>query len=140
AEHSLKLNGMTARLDELVPGDRVTVVHLKDIAGRAARDVIELRALRTMQATAFVGGVTERKGRAWLVIERLRAATDKPGELPRERKEIEFADSCRITINGKSDDEGRKFVPADLQKGDRVDVSFDEQVTSVVATRRQSLI
>lgn len=136
----LLLNGMTAKLDELAPGDRVTVVHLKDTAGRAARDVVQLTALRTMRVTAFVTEITEHNGRPWLVIDRLKAATDTPGQPPREHREIEFADDCRITINGKTDEEGKKFGPRDLQKGDRVELSFDALVTSVTAVRRQSLI
>lgn len=136
----LLLNGMTAKIDELGPGDRVTVVHLKDTEGRAARDVIKLDALRMMQVTAFISGITVRNDHPWLAIERLRAPSDAPGESRRERKEIQFADDCRITINGKPDDGGRKYVPADLKRGDRVEVSYDAQVTGVDAVRRLSLI
>ena len=136
----LLLNGMTAKLDELVPGDRVTVTHLKDTEGRAARDVIRLEALRTVQMTGFVKEIAMIQDRPNLVIERLKAPTDTPGESPRDVRTIPFAEDCRISINGKADNDGKKFVPTDLQKGDRVEASFDAQVTSVAAIRRQSLL
>src|SRR5262249_40395956 len=52
---------------------------------------------------------------------------------------IEFADDCRISINGQAEEEGRKYGPDDLKQGDRVEIKYDVQATSVAAVRRENL-
>ena len=122
----LFLNGNPATLQELQAGDRISVAHLKDTQGRAARDVIRLDALRTMQLTAFCKEVAARNDSLWLVVERFGNAA-----------QFEFADDCRITINGRPGSEGARFTPRDLAPGDRLQVSHDVRVTGVDAVRRE---
>ncbi len=124
----LILNGKEATLAELLPDDRVKVSHLKDTQGRAARDVIRLDALRTLSMTGFVKEIVKRNDKLWIDVDHLKTVTS-----------FEFDDECRISINGKTDAEGKKYRPDDLQKGDRVDVSFDVRATAVSAARGNSL-
>jgi hypothetical protein len=124
----LTLNGKLVKVAELLPDDRVKVSHLKDTEGRAPRDVIRLDALRTVSTVGFVKEIATRSGRFWLVIDHLRNET-----------QIEFADDCRITVNGHGETDGRKLAPGDVKKGDRVEVHYDMQATVVVAVRRENL-
>jgi serine/threonine-protein kinase len=124
----LTLNGKLVKVAELLPDDRVKVSHLKDTEGRAPRDVIRLDALRTVSTVGFVKEIATRSGRFWLVIDHLR-----------NESQIEFADDCRITVNGHGEVDGRKLAPGDLKKGDRVEVHNDTQATAVVAVRRENL-
>ncbi|HEY2249878.1 MAG TPA: serine/threonine-protein kinase [Planctomycetaceae bacterium] len=123
----LLLNGQTARLEDLLPDDRVEVSHLLDTQGRAPRDVIKLEARRTKALTGFVREIKRQDGEVWLYVDHLGTVTP-----------LEFGDDCRVTINHQSEDEGKKYAPLDLKKGDRVQVSYDTHVLSVDATRRQS--
>ena len=123
----LTLNGKTAALADLSPGDRVEIWHLKDTQGRAARDVIRLDARRTMGLTGFVKEVSRRDGKLWLVVDHLR-----------NEVLIECAEDCRITINGQSEAAGKRFHPQDLKKGDRIQLQHDTQATAVTAVRREN--
>lgn len=123
----LFLNGRSATLEELTPDDRIDVSHLKDTLGRAARDVIQLNARRTLSLTGFIKEIVPRDDQLWLYVDHLRTVTP-----------VAFGKECRITVNGQSEEEGRKYAPGDLKKGDRVQVSYDTHATSVVAMRRQS--
>ena len=125
---TLALNGKIVGIAELLPGDRIKVSHLKDMQGRATRDVIRLDALRTVTAVGFVTEIASGNGRFWLVIDHLR-----------KESRIEFADNCRITVNGHGEIDGRRLAPTDLKKGDRVEIQHDTQATAVVAARRESL-
>jgi serine/threonine protein kinase len=123
----LQLNRQPIKLDLLQPGDRIEVAHLKDTRNRAARAVIQLDALRSTTDTGFVREIARRDGKLWLVISHLRDNTS-----------FEFGENCRITINGQPDDEGKKYVPDDLKKGDRIQATHDAFVISVVGVRRPS--
>ena len=124
----LLLNGKLVTVADLTPDDRIKVVHLKDTQGRAARDVIRLDALRTVSITGSLKEVATRNDKLWLVVDHLRAETS-----------IEAGANCRISINGETEAEGKKFTPQDLQKGDRVQVQYDTLATAVAAVRRESL-
>jgi len=124
----LLLNGKMVKLDDLSPDDRIRVVHLKDTQGRAARDVIRLDGLRTVSVTGSLKELATRNDKLWLVVNHLRTET-----------EIEVGPNCRVSINGETEIEGRKFTPQDLQKGDRVQIQYDTQATAVAAVRRDSL-
>lgn len=123
----LFLNGRTATLEELNPDDRIDVSHLKDTQSRAARDVIRLDARRTLSLTGFIKEVKPLDDDLWLYVDHLRTVTP-----------LVFGKDCRITINGQAEEEGRKYAPLDLKNGDRVHVSYDTHVLSIVASRRQS--
>ena len=123
----LLLNGQTATLDDLMPDDRVEVTHLKDTQSRAAQDVIRLAAKRTLSLTGFVKEVVSRDDEMWLYVDHLKVVTP-----------VAFGKECHISINGQSEEEGRKYAPGDLKKGDRVKVSYDTHASSVVAVRRES--
>lgn len=128
ASAKLLLNRQTVKLDALQPGDRIEITHLKDTQNRAARVVTRLEALRSATDTGFVIDVSPRDEKLWLTITHLR-----------DNSSFEFGANCRITINGQpADDEGQKYVPVDLKKGDRVQVTHDAFITSVVAARRSS--
>jgi hypothetical protein len=121
------LNGKPATLEDLKPDDRIEVSHLKDTQGRAARDVIRLDARRTLSLAGFVKEIVSRDGNLWLYVDHLRTITP-----------LEFGTNCRVTINGQTDEEGRKYAPGDLKEGDRVEVSYDTNVISAAAVRRKS--
>jgi hypothetical protein len=123
----LFLNGKTATLEELMPDDRIDVSHLLDTQGRAPRDVIWLDARRTLSLTGFVKAIVSRDEILWLDVEHLKIVTP-----------LAFGKDYRITINGQSEEEGRKYALLDLKKGDRVQVSYDTHVIGVVAIRRES--
>src|SRR5579863_4017928 len=123
----LLLNGQKAKLEDLLPDDRVEVLHLLDTHGRAPRDIIKLEALRTLALTGFVKEVKRQDDEVWLYVDHLGTVTPLP-----------FGDNCRVTINHQSEEEGRKYAPLDLKKGDRVQVSYDTHVLSVDAARRES--
>lgn len=123
----LTLNGKPAKLDDLSPDDRVEVLHLLDTQGRAPRDVIKLDARRTLALTGFVREIKRQDDEVWLYVDHLGTVTP-----------LMFGDDCRVTINRQSEDEGRKYAPRDLKKGDRVQVSYDSHVLNVDASRRQS--
>src|SRR5262249_43821335 len=124
----LLLNARQVELADLAPDDRVKMTHLKDTQGRAARDVIRLEALRTVSTIGFVRETIKKDSLLLLEIGHLGKIT-----------QIEFADSCRVSINGQTEEEGKKFGPGDLKKGDRVEVKYDVKATSVSASRRESL-
>jgi hypothetical protein len=121
----LMLNGKQAELAELLPGDRIEVVHIKDTEGRAPRDVIRLDARRSMSVTGFVREVKTINDKLWLVVDRHGMTTP-----------LEFASACRVTINGEASHDGMEYAPRDLQPGDRVKVTHDAHVTAVEAERR----
>jgi serine/threonine-protein kinase len=131
----LYLNGQTATLDDLMPDDRIAVSHLKhvdaskqkDTSSRAVRDVIRLDAKRTLSLKGFVKEIVSRNDEMWLNVDHLKVVTP-----------IAFGKDCRISINGQTEEEGRKYAPDDLKKGDRVYVSYDTHASSVVAVRRES--
>ncbi|HEY3965914.1 MAG TPA: serine/threonine-protein kinase [Planctomycetaceae bacterium] len=123
----LLLNRQTVKLDALQPGDRIEITHLKGKQNRAARDVIQLDALRSTTDTGFVKEISRREGKPWLEMSHLK-----------DDSSFEFADNCRITINGEADEEGKKYVPDDLKPGDRIQATHDAFVVSVVAVRRAS--
>ncbi len=123
----LLLNRQAVKLDALQPGDRIEITHLKAKQNRAARDVIQLDALRSTTDTGFVKDISQRDGKPWLGISHLK-----------DDSAFEFADNCRITINGEADEEGKKYAPDDLKTGDRIQVTHDAFVVSVVAVRRLS--
>lgn len=122
----LFLNGQAVKLAELQPDDRIDVRHLKHSEGKAARDVIRLDAYRTMRLTGFVREVAARDNKWSLTVVRQNI-----------EKVVEFADDCRIKIDGETQKEGNKFEPSDLKPGDRVRVSYDKLVTAVDAVRRE---
>ncbi len=124
----LLLNGKAARLEDLLPDDRVEVSHLLDTQGRAPRDVIKLEARRTLALTGFVKEIKRQDGEVWLYVDHLGTVTP-----------LEFGENCRVTINHQSEAEGRKYVPLDLKKGDRIQVSYDTHVLSVDADRRAGI-
>jgi hypothetical protein len=125
----LHLNARQVELAELAPDDRVRITHLKDTQGRAARDVIRLEALRTVSTIGFVREIIKKDSLLLLEIGHLGTTT-----------QIEFADGCRVSINGQTEEEGKKLGREDLRKGDRVEVKYDVKATSVSASRRESLI
>jgi serine/threonine-protein kinase len=124
----LLLNARQVELADFAPDDRVKITHLKDTQGRAARDVIRLDALRTVSTTGFVREIIRKDSLLLLEIGHLGTIT-----------QIEIADGCRISINGQTEDEGKKFGPDDLKKGDRLEVKYDVKATSISALRRESL-
>ncbi|MFN0054723.1 MAG: serine/threonine protein kinase [Planctomycetales bacterium] len=121
----LQLNGKPVALSDLQPGDRASVFHLKDTQGRAARDVITLEALRDVTLVGFVAQVAALEGKSSMTVERL--GTTVP---------MQFAEGCKIAINGESGIDGRPFTPADLLPGDRVVVTHDLVAKRVEAERR----
>ena len=124
----LVLNAREVGVGDLLPDDRVRIAHLKDTKGRAPREVIRLDALRTVSMTGFVHEVIHQDGRFQMDVSHLRTLT-----------RIEFAADCRISINGQTEEEGKKYAPVDLKKGDRVEVRYDVSATAVVADRHESL-
>ncbi len=124
----LLLKAREVGLAELAPDDRVKIVHLKDTQGRAPRDVIRLDALRTMSLTGFVREITSEEGKLWLYVVHLGNIT-----------KIELPDDCQISINGQTEDEGKKYGPGDLHKGDRLEVKYDVRATAISAVRREHL-
>ncbi len=125
----LILNAKEVKLDELLPDDRVKITHLKDTQARAPRDVIRLDALRTVTLTGSLKAVASENDKLWLYVEHLKTTATQ----------IEFAPDCRISVNGETETEGRKFTSHDLQKGDRVEVQYDIRATAVNAVRRESM-
>ena len=123
----LLLNGRPATIEELLPDDRIEVSHLTDIEDRAPRAVIRLNARRTLSTKGFIKELADNNDHIWLYVIHLGTVTP-----------LEFGKDCRITINSQSEDEGKKYAPLDLKKGDRVQVAYDELVTGVDAVRRQS--
>ncbi|MBI3860720.1 MAG: protein kinase [Planctomycetia bacterium] len=123
----LLLNRQKVALDGLAPGDRIEVTHIRDSKSRAARTVIQLDALRSTTDTGFVRDIPMRDGKPWLVLSHLRASL-----------QFEFGGECRITINGELEEDGKKYTPADLKKGDRVQAAHDAFITSVSAARRSA--
>lgn len=121
----LLLNGKSVDLADLLPSDRIDVLHLKDTQGRAARDVVRLEARRAVTMTGFVHEVQTIGTEKWLIV-------DGHGVL----KPVKFAGDCRITIDGQTSQASAAFLPADLRPGDRITVTHDTHVTAVVAERR----
>ena len=80
----LLLNAREVKLADLSPDDRVRISHLKDLQGRAARDVIRLDALRTMTLTGSLEGVASEKDTVSILVVHLRTTT-----------KIEIASDCR---------------------------------------------
>jgi serine/threonine-protein kinase len=128
ASAKLLLNAREVPLADLAPDDRVKISHLKDTQGRAARDVIRLDALRTVSLTGFVREITSEDGKLWLYVVHLGNIT-----------KIELPEDCQISINGQTEEEGKKHTPGDLHKGDRLDVRYDVKATAIAAVRRESL-
>ncbi|MGE5192088.1 MAG: serine/threonine protein kinase [Deltaproteobacteria bacterium] len=120
----LFLNAREVGLGDLAPDDRVRISHLKDTQGRAARDVIRLDALRTVSLTGFVREIASEEGKRWLYVVHLGNVT-----------KIEFPDDCQISINGQTEDDGKKYAPADLHKGDRIEVKYDVKATAIASVR-----
>jgi eukaryotic-like serine/threonine-protein kinase len=121
----ITLNGEPAEFKNLQRDDRLTVSHVKDIQGKAARVAIRIDARRTLTEVGFVTDVVSEKGRNYLSFDLLDAKSRR-----------EFDDDCRITINGQSSADGRDYMPSDLKPGDRVAIERDSHVTSVDAIRR----
>jgi serine/threonine-protein kinase len=121
----MQLNGKPAKLAELQPDDRVEVVHIKDVEGRAPRSVIHLTALRSVQLIGFVREVKEDDDKTWLIVEKHGIAVP-----------VEIAPQCRIAINGQTGNDQAPFSPGDLKPSDRVVVTHDAHATSIEAERR----
>jgi hypothetical protein len=122
---AMLLNGKPAKLADLQPDDRIEVVHIKDVEGRAPRRVIHLTALRPVVLTGFVREVKADDDKTWLIVGKHGVA------LP-----VEIAPQCRITINGQTGSDQASFGPGDLRPGDRVVVTHDTHATSIEAERR----
>ncbi|MBS0261238.1 MAG: serine/threonine protein kinase [Planctomycetes bacterium] len=123
----LLLNRQPVQLDGLQAGDHIEVTHLKDMQNRAARAVIHMEVLRGTTDTGYIKEIAPRDGKLWLTLTRLK-----------EQSAFEFSDTCKITINGQTDDNGTAYRPEDLKAGDRVQVTHDAFITTVIAARHQS--
>lgn len=123
------LNGLAASLNELRADDRAEVSHLKDTQARGMRVVIRLDALRTVKLTGFVSGIDVKK--------KLLTVTPAGGGGAGSKKIVlEFAEPCKIRINGKESANGRGFGPEDIKDGDRVIVQHDTRITEAEVSRR----
>lgn len=122
---AMLLNGKPAKLADLQPDDRIEVVHIKDVEGRAPRRVIHLTALRPVMLTGFVREVKADDDKTWLIVEKHHVAAP-----------VEIARDCRIAINGQTGNDQTPFGPGDLRPGDRVVVTHDTHATNIEAERR----
>lgn len=129
----LILNGKQTELAEVKVGDRFEMVHVKGAEGRIARDLLRGEALRTREMVGYVVGLDADKRRLSL-----------SGRLPGEAgPQVDYAENCRVTINGETTGNDRAFSPADLQVGDRLRMQVDlvaDEIEAVRGTRLSGAI
>ena len=124
----LFLNGKSVTIADLLPGDEIEVIHIKDTAGRAPRDVIRLESKRSQSLTGFLKEIKTTDSARWLIVDRHGA------EIP-----LELGETLKVIINGAGDNGSRAFTTQDLQPGDRLIVTHDTHVTAIEAERRGRL-
>jgi eukaryotic-like serine/threonine-protein kinase len=129
----LVLNGKQASLAELREEDRLSLVHVKGPEGRLARDLIRLEALRTRELVGYVAEIDRDKRRLTLT-----------GRLPGEPGPVvDWAEDCKVTINGEAVGNSQAYSPADLQISDRLKLRLDlvaSQIDAVRGTRLSGAI
>lgn len=126
----LTLNSRPTVLADLRIDDRVDVMHLKNSAAVAARQVTILNAFRTTQLVGFVKVVDQ--ARKYLTVE-------QPGGRDEQLATREIADNCTFTLNGQTQVDGKPVTLGDIQENDRVTLRLDSKITEVAAIRKPRL-
>lgn len=125
----LVLNGKRVDLTDVKVGDRFEMVHVKGPEGRLARDLLRGEALRSRELVGYVVAVDEEKRRLSL-----------SGRLPGDAgPQVDYAENCRVTINGEATGNDRAFSPADLRPGDRLKLQVDLVADEIEAVRGSRL-
>ena len=117
------LDGERVTLARLEADDRVEVHH---VGGETGRRATRLSVLRVVAVEGIIRDVDLTKGELTL-------AWDKDDGT--KLVVLPFAPKCEVTINHRSDLEGRLLKPEDLEPGDKAKVSRDTHVVRVDAYR-----
>jgi serine/threonine-protein kinase len=115
----LTLNGETAKLKDLQPGDQVEVAHVGEPGGKKGRVLDQLAARRDATTVGFVHEFDP-------VTNTLSFDVKGVG-----RRALKIASAHRITLNG-----GQSTL-AELQSGDRVALKHDVEIHEIAATRSE---
>jgi serine/threonine protein kinase len=122
----ITLNGLPAEFGELKKDDRLTIIrHIPGKEVGAPRIATEIVALQTR---LLVGGFIREVTPKQLTIE-----THQQGQPTMVTMDV--AEECGVTVNGQQIVEGRLIKSVDLQPGDRVTVTYHEQIVKVDAKR-----
>lgn len=120
----LTLNGEKAALRELKAGDVVDVAHLSELRGKKGRVVDELSARRIIESDGFVFAFDSEKRLLTVSF----GLNDNAGRITRP-----VADDAKIVL--KSDGSDSLLAAADLERDDRVKISYDTHFRNIVVTR-----
>jgi hypothetical protein len=122
----IHVNGGASRMQDVLVGDRATVVHLGEADKRGGRFAVSLDVRRLVEATGFVTGVDAAQRKVGV---RLGA----PGS--GDRLELPVSTDCRIVVTDVRTRETKPLRLDEIRAEDRVKVRHDVEFQSIEVTR-----
>ncbi|MBM4075996.1 MAG: hypothetical protein FJ267_10165, partial [Planctomycetes bacterium] len=126
----LEINGQSSKLTELQQGDRLEITHLSEPGEGKGRVLNTLAARRTMTSVGTVASYDASTRR--LSVQVGQGTSSSSLILP-------LSEKCSVSLNGSDRIDGQPVTAESLRAGDRVSLSHDVQISSIVATRNLQL-